>query len=117
MPKLRESPSKRASHVVQTSVQPRSVFHDEVSLAGTESSSPSIEKFTRIFPALDPASHQNTSHRSAYQEKELEPASSADEGPEDASGYNPNSSKTKSSDRPRRKGRQSSVHDLVDLWG
>lgn len=116
-PKLRESPSKRASYVVQTSVQPRSVFHDEVSLTGTESSSASMEKFTRIFPALDPAGHQNTSHRSAYQEKELEPASSADEGPEDASGYNPNSSKTKNSDRPRRKGRQSSVHDLVDLWG
>ena len=43
-------------------------------------------------------------------------SSSEDESPEDAVGFRPSKSVEKASGQ-RRKGRQSSVHDLVDLWG
>ena len=54
--------------------------------------------------------------------KDLEKDSSSDDGPEDADGYMASSANTqdvKRRDQVRKshKGRQSSVHDLVDLWG
>ncbi|KAF7981086.1 hypothetical protein HWV62_34779, partial [Athelia sp. TMB] len=42
--------------------------------------------------------------------------SSSDEGPEDVNGYTP-PRQLKRTESKKRKGRQSSVHDLVDLWG
>ena len=54
--------------------------------------------------------------------KDLEKDSSSDDGPEDVDGYKASSANTqdvKRRDQVRKshKGRQSSVHDLVDLWG
>ena len=54
--------------------------------------------------------------------KERDKDSSSDEGPEDVDGYippTPKGSEIRKREQPRRthKGRQSSVHDLVDLWG
>jgi AP2-associated kinase len=43
-------------------------------------------------------------------------SSSSDEGPEDVNGFTPPKS-PKRKESKKRKGRQSSVHDLVDLWG
>jgi len=43
-------------------------------------------------------------------------SSSSDEGPEDANGFTPPKVPKRNGSK-RRKGRQSSVHDLVDLWG
>lgn len=83
--------------------------HVEQIQSSPNQSSPTVERFTRAFPALEHG-HGDS--------KEPDSASSADEGPEDVNGFTP-SSLQKSSEvaRPRRKGRQSSVHDLVDLWG
>ena len=142
---FRESPSKRAS-VIQRSTLPiqDAVFpqHDHTpSLQRTPSPSPSgptisdfsptISRFQRNFPPIETPDHVQRDRVSAPSQDqtlvvthttrklvEPESSSSADEGPEDADGFKRTPVKYLGSiGKPKRKGRQSSVHDLVDLWG
>jgi AP2-associated kinase len=139
---FRESPSKRAS-VTQKSTVPiqDAIFlqHDHTpSLKRTPSPpasasdvSPTISRFTRTFPPIDTTDHHQRDKATASTKDptpigtrtvrttiEPESSSSADEGPEDVGGYRRTAVKAPASiGKPKRKGRQSSVHDLVDLWG
>jgi len=101
----------------------------------TTSSITSVSRAARVFPpvSIDTASAIQKEPSEALtdnwspiamntgisaKQKEVESPSSADEGPEDAKGYTPATAKLKEETRrTKRKGRQSSVHDLVDLWG
>ena len=141
---FRQSPSKRASVIqkaivpIQDAIVPQ---HDHTpSLQHTPSSlpvsappdiSPTISKFTRTFPSIETTDHVQrdklsvttqdrtpVAARTARKPMEPESSSSADEGPEDATGSRRMAAKVPvSTGKPKRKGRQSSVHDLVDLWG
>ncbi|KAJ3514015.1 hypothetical protein NLJ89_g2618 [Agrocybe chaxingu] len=134
VPVLRDSPSKRASFIEQKEVKipsssvvqqalPAERFVDE---SKTEEISPTVSKFVRNFPALEKLDTQQThqspssgltdnwSPVSTRKDKDLEPdLSSADEGPEEASSVRPPAQRQ----TPRRKGRQSSVHELVHQYG
>lgn len=142
-PVLRDSPSKRASFIQKSDVPiPNAVtaLHDHVPSRrrtptpprpGPAEVSPTLSRFTRNFPPIDTtdgfkddaigALTENWSPvatRTPGKPREIESSSSADEGPEDAVGKTRPIVKVKEdSRRIRRKGRQSSVHDLVDLWG
>ncbi|KAF8079003.1 hypothetical protein FPV67DRAFT_1648584 [Lyophyllum atratum] len=136
-PVLRDSPSKRAS-VIQKSTfalqDPVVPQHDHVQYAKHSPSpspaahtetqiSPTVSRFTRAFP---PINIPEDSHRVLKQNplptrtsgrpRDVDSASSGDEGPEDAAGVTRPSLKAPAQ-RSRHKGRQSSVHDLVDLYG
>jgi AP2-associated kinase len=140
---FRESPSKRAS-VIQKSTVPiqDAIFpqHDHTPVPQRTPSpfasapsdiSPTISRFTRAFPPIETtdrlqrdkvsASTQDrtpVATRTARKPVEPESSSSADEGPEDVGGFKRTPVKAPASiGKPKRKGRQSSVHDLVDLWG
>lgn len=144
VPVLRDSPSKRASFIEKSSApiqEAHAALHDHIGPPASphpslldspvSSSSPTVSRFVRKFPALDTATKdqepalspvddwtplKTTAKRPAKQ-KEVESSSSADEGPEDVVGYVPSPVKSADNTRMKRKGRQSSVHDLVDLWG
>ncbi|KAJ6479181.1 hypothetical protein C8R47DRAFT_1137253 [Mycena vitilis] len=132
-PVLRQSPSKRASYIEKSALQlPQGVvaqrdhIRDQLPPSPNTPSSPTT-RAARVFPALDtsdepsPSDHGwGSSGAGKQKEKETESASSADEGPEDVNGFMAtpmNKPKSSQAERPKRKGRQSSVHDLVDLYG
>ncbi|KAJ3789280.1 hypothetical protein GGU10DRAFT_305522 [Lentinula aff. detonsa] len=121
-PVLRDSPSKRVSYIEKSHIP------IQQAIAVTPESLPpesSFRRVHRVFPELEntaePARVERLTENwspvttSAPQQlKESDTSSSADEeGPEDVTRSIPASSNVKK----RRKGRQSSVHDLVDLWG
>lgn len=103
----------------------------------TMAESPTVARFMKAFPTIDTAaaarhssgltenwspvatttSHNTTKEKETMAPKNTAPdsSSSEDEGPEEATALSSIPSKVGS--QPRRKGRQSSVHDLVDLWG
>ncbi len=136
-PVLRQSPTKRASYIEKSSIsipEASVAQHDHVPLPPPSplSTAPSentemINRANRVFPPLEintdrnapplrsPGLTDNWSPVAAKmpQTKDPESSSSADEGPEDVSP----SPQPKPVERRTRKGRQSSVHDLVDLWG
>ncbi|PFH52282.1 hypothetical protein AMATHDRAFT_2286 [Amanita thiersii Skay4041] len=131
VPILRQSPSKRASIIEKSDVpfQNAVVAHHEHALIsalvhgdslGAIDISPTITRFSNQFPSLDDAgTDRHVTYlwdTAAGKENDIS-SSSADEGPEDVNGSietgNPRSFGRKS----RRGPRQSSVHDLVDLWG
>ena len=132
-PVLRDSPSKRASLIERSDLNiqdPAVAQHDTTSAPAAPEPvapqvSPTVSRFTKTFPLIDTSYPQEvTSHQSrspvatpVLQEKEPESSSSADEGPEEPSRLVSAAGNTARSNRTRRKGRQSSVHDLVDLWG
>lgn len=133
VPVLRDSPSKRASLIERSDLNiqdPAVAQHDTTSAPAAPEPvapqvSPTISRFTKSFPLIDTSYPQEvTSNQSrspvatpALKEKEPESSSSADEGPEEPSRLISAAGNTARSNRTRRKGRQSSVHDLVDLWG
>ncbi|KIK70600.1 hypothetical protein GYMLUDRAFT_32645 [Collybiopsis luxurians FD-317 M1] len=129
-PVLRDSPSKRASYIEKSHIpiqEARAATPESIPLALQPApESPSRRAF-RVFPELETTSTEpsrserltenwspvNTSGFKDF--KELDSASSADEeGPEDV---NRSVHPPISDHKNRHKGRQSSVHDLVDLWG
>jgi AP2-associated kinase len=124
-PVLRDSPSKRASYIEKSHIsiqQARAVTPESLPspLAQQELESPS-KRAHRVYPELKTPARtehltENWNPVTTIIPKDLndpDTASSADEeGPEDAA-----PSMRTISDAKRRKGRQSSVHDLVDLWG
>ncbi|KAJ7292651.1 hypothetical protein C8J57DRAFT_1160891 [Mycena rebaudengoi] len=126
-PVMRQSPSKRASYIEKSALHiqdPVLVQRDHVPPSPKTPSSPST-RAARVFPAIDlsaePSEH-GWGSAAAGKQREVESASSADEeGPEDANGFmGTPMNKPKSTHevgRSKRKGRQSSVHDLVDLYG
>ncbi|KAJ7146397.1 hypothetical protein C8R44DRAFT_898236 [Mycena epipterygia] len=125
-PVMRQSPSKRASYIEKSALHLQegvAVQRDHIPPSPNTPSSPTT-RAARVFPAIDlssePSEHGWSSTESGKQ-KEVESASSADEGPEDVDGFRSTPvSKSKSTQevgRGKRKGRQSSVHDLVDLYG
>ncbi|KAG7452220.1 uncharacterized protein BT62DRAFT_960247 [Guyanagaster necrorhizus] len=144
-PVLRRSPSKRASFIEKSGfsipeavvAQTDTVLYPsppiESPTSSTASGAPStlsLSRANRVFPPLDtttpelPLDGGLTDNWSPVapkmqQNKEVESSSSADEGPEEANRYIPSSTpKTPDQRQGRsRKGRQSSVHNLVDLWG
>ncbi|TFK26780.1 hypothetical protein FA15DRAFT_667070 [Coprinopsis marcescibilis] len=106
-----------------------------------EEESPTVSRFTKAFPPIDTQT-ANQVHRNEPltdnwspivaakqprlptrdakpKPKDLESASSADESeePEDLGGLNKGQEQKVPSLRIRHKARQSSVHNLVDLWG
>ncbi|KAF9469769.1 hypothetical protein BDZ94DRAFT_1151605 [Collybia nuda] len=133
-PVLRDSPSKRASLIQKSDVpilDPVTALHDHTLLHRRTPSparieptkvSPTISRFTRHLQDLHDNLKDNTTENrnpvNSRKPREAESSSSTDEGPEDAVGVTHPITKSKEdSRRIRRKGRQSSVHDLVDLWG
>ncbi|KAI3622469.1 serine threonine protein [Moniliophthora roreri] len=139
---VRDSPSKRASFIERSNIpiqEALAATHERLPSpppkpgATSHSSVPDSPsaRAHRMFPELDttmepaqtptdnwsPVAAKNPSDRLRAQT--LESSSSADEdGPEDADRYVPPPKSTEvRSGRPQRKGRQSSVHDLVDLYG
>ncbi|KAF9024135.1 hypothetical protein BDZ89DRAFT_1017791 [Hymenopellis radicata] len=139
-PVLRQSPTKRASFIEKSSIsipEASVAQHDHAPLPPPSplSTAPSentemINRANRVFPPLEintdrnapplrsPGLTDNWSPVAAKmpQTKDLESSSSADEGPEDVDPRYA-SPQPKPAARRTRKGRQSSVHDLVDLWG
>lgn len=133
---FRESPSKRAS-VIQRSTVPiqDAIFpqHDHTSsrqdtpsppAPAASNISPTISRFTRTFPPIETTDQSPAQDRTpvathkARKPVDPESSSSADEGPEDTGGFKRTPVKASPGiGKPKRKGRQSSVHDLVDLWG
>ncbi|GLB35794.1 putative protein tyrosine kinase [Lyophyllum shimeji] len=139
---LRDSPSKRAS-VVQMSIvplqevviaQPDHVRHTKRTpspspvSASEPQASPTLSRFTRKFPPLDPSEESKrdtsplkrslaTTPSTARRPNGADSTSSGDEGPEDATGTMRPPLKAPPPQRKSHKGRQSSVHDLVDLYG
>jgi AP2-associated kinase len=129
---LRDSPGKRVAHEQSrmthspqeaTRVLPHSL-HSTDSSRGTRADV-ATSKPSRVPPLLDKVSTAGLNHSthewstakwspSQHESGGGESSSSVDEGPEDPHGYVPASKLTK---RQGKKGRQSSVHDLVDLWG
>ncbi|KAJ7447252.1 hypothetical protein FB451DRAFT_1355003 [Mycena latifolia] len=129
-PVLRQSPSKRASVIEKSGLHIQegvTVQREHVPPSPNTPSSPTT-RAARVFPAIDLSAEPSgqgwgsTGTRTEPEkQKDAESASSADEGPEDAGGLVATPmSKSRSAQeagRPKRKGRQSSVHDLVDLYG
>ncbi|KAJ7083388.1 hypothetical protein B0H15DRAFT_1024206 [Mycena belliarum] len=132
-PVLRQSPSKRASYIEKSGLhiqEPVLVQREtapppssqRVPPSPTTPSSPTT-RAARVFPAIDlsaePSEQEWASGRQT--QKDSESASSADEGPEDANGFmgTPVAKvhAAQGAGRAKHKGRQSSVHDLVDLYG
>ncbi|KAK0208641.1 hypothetical protein DFS33DRAFT_1304796 [Desarmillaria ectypa] len=144
-PVLRQSPSKRASFIEKSGFSipeavvaqtdtvlppPPSVDSPTSFTASTAPSTLSLSRANRVFPPLDTSAPElprdggltdnwSPVASKTQQSKEVESSSSADEGPEEANRYIPASIPKTPDQRERRsrKGRQSSVHDLVDLWG
>ncbi|KAG5647686.1 hypothetical protein DXG03_008409 [Asterophora parasitica] len=140
-PVLRESPSKRAS-VIQRSALPIpdavSAQHDHVEQYTQRSPSPTpaidaeisptFSRFTRAFPPIDASENSRESEsgsakripvvtRTVEKPPDVDSTSSGEEeGPEDAIGSVRPIVKAPPQRRGH-KGRQSSVHDLVDLYG
>ncbi|KAG6845374.1 hypothetical protein H0H87_010483 [Tephrocybe sp. NHM501043] len=129
-PVLRDSPSKRAS-VVENSlipIQSAVAQHDHTSRTPSPSTeiSPTLSKFTQSFPPIDgfdetpkPATvtkHSHVTKRIVTRPLDDTTASSGEEGPEDAVSIVRQTRKMPT-ERKGHKGRQSSVHDLVDLYG
>jgi len=133
MPILRDSPSKRASVIIPQDI--RSIL-DGVSAEHGEALPPSHPRPVDSIPSKFPGAptsfddkprdthitkkRHHVSQSASEQSKDIDSSSSADEGPEDPGSSNfgrmiPNSAETPK--RRSRKGRQSSVHDLVDLYG
>ncbi|KAJ7194670.1 hypothetical protein GGX14DRAFT_678190 [Mycena pura] len=126
-PVMRESPSKRASfiekaplHIQEGVVLQREYTRDHIP---PSPSSPST-RAQRVFPVIDLSAEpaeQGWHPTRAARQQEVDSSSSADEGPEDVNGFRSTPvNKLKSTQevgRAKRKGRQSSVHDLVDLYG
>ena len=134
-PVLRQSPSKRASYIEKSSIPLVEASHGYTGTTPEPLSplpdSPS-ERANKMFPVIDndeprkpagrrPTQTQKTEHPSV---EPLKPASvpeldssSGEEGPEDLTPYTKAARPPSTSNRPKHKGRQSSVHDLVDLWG
>ncbi len=143
-PVLRQSPSKRASFIeksgfsipeavvaqTDTVLPPPPMDSPTSSTASGAPSTLSLSRANRVFPPLDTSTPEPprdgglTDNWSPVaprmqQSREVDSSSSADEGPEEANRYIPDSTPKTPDQRERRsrKGRQSSVHDLVDLWG
>lgn len=99
--------------------------------------SPTVSRFIKSFPPIDtslpssgPSSgltenwspisdaHPRSSAKGDDRKDDLVPGSSSeDEGPEEPIASSNALSKEKVDSKPKHKARQSSVHDLVDLWG
>ncbi|KAG5636593.1 hypothetical protein H0H81_007533 [Sphagnurus paluster] len=133
-PVLRESPSKRASVIMSSSVPIQDAVvaqHDHMMYSRKSASvappeppaSPTLSRFTHALPPIDsiekpnavPVKSNSNATRSPKKLQDDSLSSGEDEGPEDATGIVPQPKKV----LPQRshKGRQSSVHDLVDLYG
>ena len=126
IPILRRSPSKRASVIEKSEIfipeavvaQPEHASTlDEY--ASDKEVSPTIIKFSRQFPPVGNGMKGVLSDAwdTSTGKDDADSSSSTDEGPEDANGL---PAAVKSGSLPkhsRRRGRQSSVHDLVDMWG
>ncbi|KAG6842441.1 hypothetical protein C0991_007571 [Blastosporella zonata] len=127
---LRDSPSKRASIVEHSPIPIHSAAvaqHDHVRRTPSPSTqmSPTLSTFTQSFPPIDgfedapkqtPVRRSPVTRRASERPPDDETGSSGDEGPEDAIGIVRPTRKSQT-ERRGRKGRQSSVHDLVDLYG
>lgn len=98
--------------------------------------SPTVSRFTKSFPPIDtsiqssspsgltenwsPIADAHPSSLATGDDKKddlAQGSSSEDEGPEEAIAGSNVLSKLKAESKPKHKARQSSVHDLVDLWG
>lgn len=145
-PVVRDTAAKRKSTLVQNDLKlqsPIAATYDttpimpETPLPPEES--PTVSRFAKNFPMIDTASANESGNRNEpltenwspvmsrepssqgvsrfpFKEKELDSASSADEEePEDLGELD--RSPQKGSFCARHKARQSSVHELVDLWG
>lgn len=128
-PMLRQFTNRRSSIIEFSSTQIQSPQEAE-QLPPLPPSSPTKSKYasprtSRPAPSADTADVQKdvpdklTRNRSPARvnvaRQNDKTTSSSDEGPEDVNGFTPKTPKRKGS--KKRKGRQSSVHDLVDLWG
>ncbi|KAE9409129.1 hypothetical protein BT96DRAFT_581747 [Gymnopus androsaceus JB14] len=128
-PVLRDSPSKRASYIEKSHIPIQAaiaVTHGSIPSDPAQVPESPSRRAHRVFPDLlentaeperaEPLTRNwSPVNASTPQDhKESESTSSADEeGPEDFTRSTGPALETKK----RRKGRQSSVHDLVDLWG
>lgn len=129
-PVLREFTNKRASYVESSPagvLSPQEAVSAE-QLPSLSTPAPSKPKYTgsQPLPLLYPSGQQKgipdrpVENRSPVRANITQPSdrisSSSDEGPEDVNGFSPPKEVKKKESR-RHKGRQSSVTDLVGLWG
>ncbi|KAG6868486.1 hypothetical protein C0993_002024 [Termitomyces sp. T159_Od127] len=129
-PVLRDSPSKRASLILNSEIPAQSAAvaehdHAERPPPSTIQISPTLSNFTRSFPPIDvfdePAKESPVKASLAVQPtasmlQEDSSGSSGDDEPEDIVGVIQPARKVQI-ERKGHKERQSSVHDLVDLYG
>ena len=117
-PVLREF-NKRASYLESTPAEvltlPASVSAEQ--LPSLSSPSPTTFRSSSRTRQLSPAPITSPKDPPFRPKQDGKISSSSDEGPEDASGGYASTKGTKRNASKRRKGRQSSVNDLVDLWG
>jgi len=131
VPVLRESPSKRASFISQSDLRiPEGSSAQHFSVPDRQEFfsadlSPTVSRFKLAFPDVEKinarqeggVSSSLTNGRSPVRiEAELD-SSSGDEGPEEAGAIRPTSQEKGKSPGLGAKGRQSSVHDLVNQYG
>ena len=127
VPVLRGSLSKRASYIeldkFELATAQHVIVHDQPFQEPLSADlSPTVSKFKRTFPALETIDTESlhptdvsdlVDDRSSTTTKDTEEdSSSADEGPED-----PRRLGSAALKKPRARGRQSSVHDLVYKYG
>jgi AP2-associated kinase len=130
-PILRGSPGKHASVVERGAPSASSQQQANTALRRNDISpaakGPKATTVTNLTPRTPPtnitAFNNNPSNPLSESPKPVvkKDDTSSDEGPENVEGYHPSSANAKEKGqqepRKRRSGRQSSVHDLVDLWG
>lgn len=131
-PVLREFTNKRASFIQSSSVElqlpqeavtseqlpslPRSSSPTKPSFALPRGSQPSVDANDGPIDISGKLLENRSPVRVNAAQQNEKMSSSSDEGPEDVNGFTPPKAPKKKESK-RRKGRQSSVHDLVDLWG
>ncbi|KAG2045116.1 hypothetical protein BDR03DRAFT_907797 [Suillus americanus] len=122
--------AQQPPHRVKTPPSPSKIHARGTSVRERKQSAPLTPKKTRELPVVAPKPpskrpSQDDSDRwravaiseSPKPAKIHDSSSDGDEEPEDAGGWGKLVEKTGSSRRRKTRGRQSSVHDLVDLWG
>ncbi|KAM6498640.1 hypothetical protein JOM56_006588 [Amanita muscaria] len=129
VPVLRQSPRKRASVIEKSDIEREATVARPQHAAVVQQLapepdfvaeiSPTVTKFTQLYPPVESTDKNAHETRTSSGGEEIDDSSSssADEGPEDVNRLSVVAKSGSVGRSSRRHGRQSSVHDLVDLWG
>ncbi|KAF9451415.1 hypothetical protein P691DRAFT_699476 [Macrolepiota fuliginosa MF-IS2] len=129
-----EATIPQQGHAPTPPVKGSPIIASKASLAATSTDSPTAARLMKAFPAIDTSlavAHHSSGltdnwspvaatapYNPAKERKAVVlDSSSEDEGPEEPTASSSAPPKVPTDSQSRHKGRQSSVHDLVDLWG